>query len=168
MAIVPALDEGPIIAVEHVLIPADETAIELTDRLVDVSNKLIQRILPDYVNGLIEPQDQDKNIQPTYTFKLKKSDGGIIWTKPAVHIEREVRGFWGWPGSRTNLLGRDIIITKARVFDEPTSLSPGQVAPDRKRLIVGCGDAKALEIIALKPAGKNEMTAQAFLNGQSI
>jgi methionyl-tRNA formyltransferase len=168
MTIVPALDEGPILTIEPLTISVEETGIELTDRLVALSNKLIQSTLPKYLNGSIKPYTQDINIEPTYTKKLTKSQGDVMWDKSAAEISREVRAFWGWPGSRTRLFDRDVIITKARIFDESTTLEPGEVARDTKRLIVGCGQNSALEILTLKPVGKKEMSAKAFLNGQSI
>jgi len=47
------------------------------------------------------------------------------------------------------------------------SLKPGEVKTENKRIVVGTTD-KALEIQKLKPSGKNEMSAEAFLAGYKL
>ncbi len=166
MTIVPALDEGPLLWQEHINVPPSLTTPDLTDMLVALSNKIVQEQLPRYYNGSIKPYSQDNTIAPTYTHKLKKSDGIIDWALPAEQIERQIRAFIGWPGSRTVFSDRDVIITKAHLSTEAT---PGQTAGDfdhtsSGELTVRCG-AGALIIDALKPSGKTEMPGKAFLSG---
>ena len=60
------------------------------------------------------------------------------------------------------ILGKDCIITKAEVF-ENTGI-PGEGLSYEKQLIVSCGE-KAINILAIKPSGKQEMTVKAFLSG---
>ena len=86
MTIVPALDEGPLVWQEHIMVPPTTTTPELTEELVALSNKIVQKQLPRYYNGSIKPYLQEKLITPTYTHKLKKSDGVIDWVLPAEQI----------------------------------------------------------------------------------
>ena len=45
------------------------------------------------------------------------------------------------------------------------NLTPEETAVDHGRLIVGCGDGGAIEILQLKPEGKRAMPAADFLRG---
>jgi methionyl-tRNA formyltransferase len=99
---------------------------------------------------------------PTYSRKLTRDDGRIDWTKPAIQIEREIRAFISWPKSHTILASREVIITAAGI--DATEGKPGKVSVQGKRLLIGTGEG-SLEIIQLKPVGKAEMNAAAFLAG---
>jgi len=166
MAVVRAWDEGPILAQAPYDIGPDTTTPELTRDLIQLSDTMLANIVPLYVSGDLMPQDQLMATigpkEPTYSRKLTKEDGRLDWTKPAKVLEREIRAYVEWPHSYTTLAGKDVIITKAAV----THMNgvPGSTAATKKQLFVCCGK-DALEIQRLKPAGKPEMTAQAFLAG---
>ena len=162
MLIVENLDEGPLLAQEKVPIPKTITTPELTDELVKKSNQMLTKYLPDYLSGKLKPYSQPSDINATYSRKLTKLDGAIDWNMRATAIERQIRAYSGWPGSRSTLLGKDTIITEAEVVDK-TGV-PGEVLRIDKQLVVCCGE-KAINVLGLKPAGKSEMTGQAFLAG---
>ncbi len=167
MLLAPGVDEGPLLAQSKLDISRTATTPELTDQLIDLSNQSLKEILPLYLDGRIDPAPQEQvtlsnSKTPTFSHKVSKSDGDIDWSKPAQQIEREVRAYVGWPGSRTTLFSKDLIITKASVVDE--KLEPGTVLDDKKRLVIGTSKG-SVEVLRLKPAGKNEMDAQAFLAG---
>jgi methionyl-tRNA formyltransferase len=160
MLISAGLDEGQLIAQGTIDIDPGTTTPDLTDELIGLSRDMLLRALPEYVDGKIQPYDQKG--EPTYSRKLTKDDGIIEWTKPAEQIEREIRAFIEWPKSRTTLAGKDVVITGSQVINEGGV--PGNVGVQDKHLFVYCGE-DALLIEKLKPAGKNEMTAAAFLAG---
>jgi methionyl-tRNA formyltransferase len=162
MLIVPKLDEGPLLAVARYDIPAGITTPQLTDELISLSNKTLKAVLPQYIEAKVQPLAQDLSQPVTYSRKLSKADGQVDWTKPAEQLEREVRAYLGWPGSYTNMLGRDVIITAAHTTDEDGTA--GTVADSRKELKVYTAKG-ALVIDKLKPAGKAEMGGAAFLSG---
>ena len=162
MLLVQAMDEGPLLGYGVYEIVSDETTPHLTDGLIKLSHALLVAIIPDYLEGTIAAQPQTTKIEPTYSRKITKEDGIINWHKTAEQLDREIRAFQEWPKSKTMLARRDVVITKAHVID--AAGEPGQVAIHNKALIVFCGK-KALEIDSLKPAGKQEMTGQAFLAG---
>ncbi len=76
-----------------------------------------------------------------------------------------MRAYADWPKSHAKLGATDVIITKARAVDE--DFQPGSIHAENKRLMVGAGKG-SLEIMELKPAGKREMTAAAFLAGHKF
>lgn len=167
MLLVEAMDEGPILSIGEEVLTGDETTPELTDRLIKLSDSLLQNSIPKYLSGDIRPADQKFIVdefkrKPSYTRKLKKSDGIINWTKPAEIIEREIRAYIGWPKSNTKLNGMDCVITGSSVVG--ASGTPGKMFIQNKKLCVYCGEG-ALQIDMIKPAGKKEMSSEAFLAG---
>jgi methionyl-tRNA formyltransferase len=165
MLLVEAMDEGPIVAYGEQPLSGDETTPTLTENLIHLSDALLRDIIPKYRENLKSAPQDITGRQVSYSRKLTKEDGIIDWTKPAVQIEREVRAFIEWPKSRATLAGKDVVLTKVRVMPSEASQGPpGRVAIEDKKLVITCGQG-ALSIETLKPAGKNEMTAQAFLAG---
>jgi methionyl-tRNA formyltransferase len=154
------MDEGKLLAQKTLAIDAEMTTPMLTNALIKLSNDLLSDTLPAYMADRIKPYEQQG--EPTYSRKLTKQDGIIDWSKPAEVIEREIRGFIEWPKSQTTLAGKDITITAAHVSNE--ILEPGQVEVRGKEILVGTSEG-SLILDRLKPAGKNEMTSEAFLAG---
>lgn len=172
MLIVAALDEGPIFAQGTYHLTPTITTPELTKGLILLSHALLVDALPKYVHGelLARPQTEAANAlghspEPTYSRKLTKEDGVIDWHQPAEVIERQIRAFIDWPKSRTTLADREVIITKAHVLSAQGQA--GQAEIRDKQLVVYAGK-DALVIEQLKPAGKTEMSAQAFLAGYQL
>jgi methionyl-tRNA formyltransferase len=162
MVLVAGMDEGPLLAQGTYDLEATTTTPSLTDDLIDLSYKMLVEILPRYMNGDIAEAPQDPSIHPTYSRKLSKEDGIIDWTKPATQIEREIRAYADWPKSRSSIGGLEIVITSSHVVDG--TATPGTTGITNKLPVVYTGN-KALAIDRLKPAGKKEMTGEAFLAG---
>jgi len=156
MVIEPSLDTGRLITRKSIAIKPDDTSVGLTCRLIELSNQLLHEFVPLYMSGKIKPKRQPHPDRATYSRKLVKDDGLIDWKKPAVEIERQVRAFRGWPGSRTKFSDKDIIVIKAHVSrDKQTVLDT--LCCDENYLVID-------ELIA--PSGRT-MKAQDFLNGYS-
>lgn len=173
MLITAGLDEGPLLGQSEVTITPTETTESLTQKLIDVSDGMLQVVLPMYVQNKTAPGDQLEvtileDNTPTYSRKLTKEDGRIDWHKPAEQIEREIRAYSTWPKSYTNFNGLDVVITQASVLEKSDQKwEVGQLhITEEKKLVVACGD-KILCIQKLKPAGKPEMDASGFINGYS-
>lgn len=156
------MDEGPLLAQRTLEITLDMTGPSLTDKLIELSHRMLQEVLPLYVSGKIQPHNQPTTPPASYSRKLTKDDGFINWDDSAQQIEREIRAFIAWPKSATVLNGLGLIITKATVVD--TTGQPGHFEAQGKNLLVYTSD-KALKIESLKPSGKQEMSAEAFLAG---
>ncbi len=154
MLIKQQLDEGQLLAQEELMLKSDISTPELTDELVTMSNKMLEKYLPQYVEGTIKLYDQS-NKNTSYSRKLTKQDSIVDPSKPAEVIEREVRAFSGWPRSRFDINGHTIIITKARVASKS----------DENSLVIKCGNSTYLEITELiAPSGK-KMSGAAYLRG---
>jgi len=166
MQLVPKLDEGPLLAYGEYELPANITAPELTEHLINFSHLMLKEAVPKYLNDKKPGQPQSvTGRQVSYSRKLTKADGELDFTKPAEQLEREVRAFLGWPRSRTRLGGVGIVVTQAHV--EPGQGDPGKVWRQDKQF--GFYTAKNILVIdRLIPAGKPEMPAAAFLAGYKI
>lgn len=162
MMLVAGMDEGPLLAQGTYDLPATITTPELTDDLIELSYKMLDEVLPQYVAGQIAEYPQDPTTEATYSRKLSKEDSILDWHKPAAVLEREIRAFAGWPKSRASFADLDVVVTKAHVVDQ--SGTPGGTTVYNKQPLVYCKN-QALVIDRLKPAGKKEMTGEAFLAG---
>lgn len=163
MKLAKEMDAGPVYAQSELKLSGTETKQQLADNLLEMGKNMLVELLPGILNGSVVALPQD-NSRATYDSLIDKKDGEIDWKKPAVQIEREIRAYCDWPGSRTLIGSKEVIITKARVVSD--SGTPGKVQVKDKNLVIYTGKG-ALLIDCLKPAGKREMTAKAFLAGNS-
>lgn len=156
------MDAGPVYIQETMTLNGSETSTELYTTLGDRGAELLCEALPSILDASLTPTPQDETTA-SYCQLIAKKDGVIDWTKPALQIEREIRAYQGWPGSRTVINDIEIIITKALVVAD-TSLEPGQYTTTNTTLVFGTTRG-ALSVEYLKPIGKKEMPIQAFLAG---
>ncbi len=170
MLLVEAMDEGPILALGMFDLDFSETTPSLTKELIQLSHSLLVENIPKYLSGEIEPATQEVvqkkfELSESYTRKLNKNDGLITWDKSAVELDREVRAYQDWPKSRTKLGDVEVIITEAHSLPSNNpELKPGEIESLDSPLVIQTGDGQ-LCIEKLKPAGKKEMDAKAFLAG---
>jgi methionyl-tRNA formyltransferase len=166
MRIDAGLDTGDILMQRETAIGTEETAVELAVRLAAMGADLLVETLAGIERGEIVPKPQNP-AQATFAPVLKKEDGRIDWTRPAVEIANRIRGFTPWPGSTTHLRAKAIEIVRARAGAGATG-EPGSVHPARGRLVVTCGDSTALEILEVQMEGRKRMDAAAFQNGYHL
>lgn len=163
--LVSAMDAGPVYAKASLDVPPHVTKAELTDNLVATAQQLVKQALPDILAGKIEPQLQDES-QATYTKLIQKSDGLIDWSQPAIHIERQVRAYQGWPGSYCDIFNVRITIHSASVSQ--LEGKPGEhFLYEDGSLGIYCGQG-ALIIRSLQPAGRKTMSSADFVRGYSL
>ncbi len=161
------MDAGPVYYQKTYELQNDETGPELLDTLGGIGILELIKVLPDILNGSLQPTPQNHE-EATYCHIIKKSDGIIDWNNSSVQIERQVRAYKSWPQSRTTLGNSEFIITEAAAIWPIENPAPGKIEvvynEDVKTLFVGTADG-SLEITAIKPLGKKEMPIQAFLAG---
>ena len=110
------LDTGDIIAKKQVRIAEDETGGSLFDKLAAVGAELCVETMQMLENktATFTPQDNEAS---THTKMISKELGDIDWKKPAVEIERLIRGLNPWPSAYTHLDNKAFKIWKARVVE---------------------------------------------------
>lgn len=162
MALSKEMDAGGVYAQSEFPLTGTESKQQLADALLEVGKSMLFEVLPGILEGTVVALPQDDS-RATYDRLITKEDGVIDWRKPARQLEREVRAYADWPKSRTVLAKRDVVITQASVSEAPLA-APGTVTTEGNTLLVACAE-EALRIEKLKPAGKQEMTAEGFLAG---
>jgi methionyl-tRNA formyltransferase len=162
MLIDAGLDTGAILMQREVAVtPADNTET-LAPRLASIGAELVVETLHGLRQGTVKPRPQD-HTQASLAPVLKREDGLIDFQRPAAQILNRMRGFQSWPGAFTSFRGRQIHIWAAR--PAKTSLPAGELSIEGDRLLVGCGENTALELVELQPEGKKRISARDFIHG---
>lgn len=170
----PKMDAGPMLGAVRTAIRSDETTGQLEERLSELAIPLLYRVIDEIVAGVARPVLQDPTLV-TRVKKLSKADGRIDWSKPAIEVERHVRGMQPWPGSFTELHQPDRPPLRLQIQSvAPVSLAsessrtPGEVvAADDTQFTVRCGD-QSVQVLKLQPDGKRPMAAADFLRGRKL
>lgn len=161
------IDTGDMIAKRQVRLAEDETGGSLFDKLAEVGAKLCVETMEMLEKGTAEFTPQDSEAA-THTSMIRKELGEIDWKKPAVEIERLIRGLNPWPSAFTHLNGKTFKIWQAQVEEGTSERKPGQVCEITKNeLKIQTGDG----ILVLKEVqleGKKRMDAGSFLRGVTI
>jgi methionyl-tRNA formyltransferase len=150
------LDTGPVLLREAVPISAEETTAELHDRLSVLGARLIVTALDRLPDLRPEPQPADG---VTYAAKIDKAEARVDWTRPAVEVDRLIRGLSPFPGAWVEMNGERVKLLRARLADG--SGTPGQVLGG---FTVACGTG-AVEITEAQREGKRPMPAEDLLRG---
>jgi methionyl-tRNA formyltransferase len=161
------LDSGPILLQRETPIGPTETTPELMQRLAGIGADLLSETLARL--DIITPRSQGGQ-DATFAPMLRKTDGAISWSNPAVEIERSIRGFQPWPNAYTYYKSHRLIIWKAAVTDavaKDAQVGEAIVAYGDD-LVVKCGEETALRLIEVQPEGKRRMSVRDFLNGTHL
>lgn len=159
------VDTGPILARREEPIRPDDTTGSLTERLARVAAELLMDVLPDYLAGKVRPVPQPEE-GVTYCRPLKKADGRLDWTRPAVELERRVRAVTPWPGAFTFWQGQMVKVLRAAPLPDWSGPElPGTVVPLGEGAAVVAGQG-ALQLLEVQMAGKNPLPIEAFLRGR--
>jgi methionyl-tRNA formyltransferase len=138
-----------------------ETGESLHDKLAELGADLLAATLPGYLNGNIDPKQQNDSLA-TYAPQIEKSDGEIDWHWEAKRIDRLVRAFTPWPGTHTTWEGKRLKVLTGG-YGRGGVVS-GLVIERDGQLAIGTG--KGLYYPArLQLAGGKAMDVHDFLNG---
>jgi methionyl-tRNA formyltransferase len=172
MRIDAGLDTGDILMQRETPIGLEDTAETLGPKLASVGAELMVETLRGLESGQVRPTPQDHALA-TLAPILKKEDGRMDFSRSATDLFNRLRGFQPWPGAFTIFKGRTLQVHRAQPWQHAVTLTPGEIAVEGTRLLVGCGKGKdkdkdkhtALELIEIQLDGKRRMTAQEFING---
>jgi methionyl-tRNA formyltransferase len=173
MRIDAGLDTGDILRQREIPIDAEDTAETLGPKLAAIGADLMVETLRGLDSGQVRPTPQDHS-QATLAPILKKEDGRMDFTRSAKDLFNRLRGFQPWPGAFTIFKGKTMQVRRAQPVQHAGTLTPGEVAVEGTRLLVGCGKDKdkdknkrteTLELIEIQIEGKRRMTTKEFING---
>ncbi len=163
-----AMDAGDIIAQVGETIREDDTAGTLQERLARLGADLLARTLDDIRGGRVRRTPQPP-AEATFAPKLKKSDGRLDWSRPAVELSNRIRAFTPWPGCYCEFPGARPFLV--RVLKARVEAGQGQLG----EILSGAGDgplvqtgALALRLLELQPEGRKPMSGAAFLCGHPL
>ena len=151
------LDTGPVLLRGETDILATDTTAILHDRLSDMGAKLIVQALAELPDLTAAPQAE---AGMTYAAKIDKAEAKIDWSKPAVEVDRMIRGLSPFPGAWFEVDGQRVKVLNSRIADGQGAA--GTVLDDT--LCVACGSG-AVQLLRLQRAGKGAMDATDFLRG---
>jgi methionyl-tRNA formyltransferase len=154
------LDTGPIVAQDRITLGPAETAPVLEERLEMVADGLLDRSLGPWIRGEIVPTPQADH-GATVTRPLRREDGRLEPSRPAIDLERQVRAYQPWPGSFVETPFGRLIVWSASAG---STGGPDAGTFDDRGL--GVGDGERLWLIEVQPAGGKRMPWEAFLRGR--
>ena len=165
------LDTGPVYGVLTEAIRPTDTAGDLLVRLAEAGAGLLVATLDG-----IERQELVARRQPaegvSLAPKIEVKDARIDWSRPALAIDRLVRGCTPAPGAWTTFRGERLKIlppVKASPEDTPTgeTLPPGRLLVTKKAILVGTASAP-VRLASVQPHGKKPMPATDWARGARI
>jgi methionyl-tRNA formyltransferase len=169
----PKLDAGPVIAQGRTPIDPNETAEELEARLSELGARLIPEAVDALGSGRAGPIPQDP-AQSSKAPRLKKTDGLIDWSRPAVAIKNHIRAVQPWPKAYTFWHRPDgapfrLIVGPVTAVDSPDPAArPGTVLEaSGDRLMVAASQGAVL-LTTVQPAGKRMLPIREFLRGYRV
>jgi len=155
------LDTGPMLAMKKIRIKPDDTAGSLFEALSTLGADLLIETLPAYMDGKLTPQPQPEE-GATYAPMLKKEDGLLDFTQPAVDLERRVRAMNPWPGAWFEWNGAPLKVHRAHVGQGKAEA--GKRLVEQNQPAVGAGGG-VLILDEVQPPGKKLMNGKSFLAG---
>lgn len=157
------LDEGPVLLSETVPIEFDDTAATLSGKLAAAAARLAPAALDLLARGeATETPQADAGV--TYARKIKPSEARIDWSRPAVEVDRHIRGLSPFPGAWFEASGGGRVKALLSRVSAKTG-SPGEVLDDAG--LIACGDG-AVRLLRLQREGKGAQEAEVFFRGFSI
>ncbi len=152
------LDTGPVLMRQTIAIGDQETTAELHDRLSQLGAEMIGQTL----DSLPLPAAQQAVDGVTYAAKINKAEARVDFHRPAVEVDRLIRGLSPFPGAWIEIAGERVKLLRSRVAR--ASGAPGQVLSG---FTISCGDF-AVEILEAQREGKRPMAASEVLKGLKL
>jgi len=160
------LDTGPVLGVVTETIRPTDTSGDVLARLALSGAELMVRTLDAIEEGVAVPSPQP-NDGISLAPRITTDEVRIDWTRPALAIDRLVRGATPEPGAWTTLRGQRLGVGPVKLLVDDTSLVAGQLAVDRAGIRVGTG-SHAVLLGEVKPAGKRLMPASDWARGARL
>jgi methionyl-tRNA formyltransferase len=151
------LDTGDMLLVARTPIGPRETSGELHDRLSEIGAELLVRTLASPLRPTPQPTEG-----VTLAPMLTKEDGRLDWTRPAVELDRRVRGLSPWPGTFTTFRGEPMKVLRTRPAE-----GAGAFGEILRGAVVACGEG-ALELEEVQLPGKRAVKGADWVNGSRV
>ncbi|MEL7532906.1 MAG: methionyl-tRNA formyltransferase [Bacteroidota bacterium] len=159
------IDTGSILLQEKTEIPADWTAGDLHDKLMEMGAGLVLKTVEGLDAKQLAAQPQDDSLYRNPAPKIHKEDCRINWEASTVEVYNHIRGLSPYPAAWTTLEGLNCKILQLSIVEDERSAKPGSIkGVDEEQILVACKDGW-LQIEQLQLAGKKRMASADFLRG---
>ena len=158
------LDTGPVYGSMTERIRPDDTTGSLLDRLAEAGAPLLVATMDGLATGDLEPQGQPAE-GVSHAAKLTTEDARVDLTRPAMVVDRLVRGCTPAPGAWTTFRGERLKLGPVTITEE--SLPAGVVDARKREVLVGTAD-RAVRLGEVVPTGKPAMPAADWARGVRV
>ena len=162
MKIVEKLDAGPVMMQEKINVTSEMNAEDLSNKLSDLSSKLILECIDEIEGGKAKFIDQDEQ-KATYAKKINKEEGKINWDNSAENILAQINSLLPNPGAWFSFMGERYKILKASISEAEGE--KGKVIDNN--LTIAC-KSKSIKVNEIQRQGKNKQSTSEFLLGSKI
>jgi methionyl-tRNA formyltransferase len=161
------LDTGPVYGAMTVTVGPRETAGELLGRLAVDGAVLLTATLDAIEDEAVAPvpqPDEGVSLAP----KLTTEDARVVWDRPAVVVDRRVRGCTPEPGAWTTFRDQRLGIGPVLPVAADVSLTPGELLDQgRDGVLVGTATGP-VRLGTVRPAGKPDRDAVEWARGARL
>ena len=158
------MDTGPIYSTISIQIEPQWRSNELLSVLSKLGPNAVEKALQMIERGESPtPQTGDSSIAP----KISKLEAQIDFQKDSTTIVNHIRAFTYEPGAWCLWKGEPFKITNATSAKD-INLPEGAISVDAKKVLVGCAENSAIELLTVTPAGKKEMSAIEWARGARL
>ena len=158
MQMAAGLDTGPVLTEARTAIGVAETTGDLHDRLSAMGAALIVKTIA----ALPLPAVPQSDLGVTYAQKIDKAEARVDWSRPAVEVDRLIRGLSPVPGAWCLIGGERVKLLRSELA-EGKGLS-GQVL---QGMTIACGSG-AVRILVAQRQGKRPAPVDQVLRGFSM
>lgn len=163
------MDTGDIITTATFPIGPTDTFETVHDTSARLGAELLPAVIATIADGTVQRTPQN-HAEATYAPKIEKEECEIDWSKPASVLDPYLRGITPIPMPYT-YLPDDKLLKVCAAHPVKGSGTPGTILSlsenGEGEIVVACGEG-ALAITALRPEGKGNMSAAAFIRGRRL
>jgi methionyl-tRNA formyltransferase len=162
------LDAGDILLTKVLSVRRRETGDSLRHRLAALAPGALAAALELLVRGEA-PRTAQTEPDATYSGKLDRDSGRVLWTESCWQIDRLVRAMNPWPGAYTSLTvpndqPRRLKLYRVLPMHRRTG-APGEILGfTRRGPVIGTGSGSIL-LLEVQLEGKRRMLASEFVHG---
>jgi len=166
MEMVDKMDAGDVYYQEELIIDKEDNCTTLFNKMSELIQKMIIKVLPLYINNELKPIPQDENLV-TFASSIKPEEEHLDLNKDVNIIHGYIRALSDTPGAYLLLNNLKYKIFSSRIVNDLAEGEIGQIIKaDKNGLIIQCLNGQ-LQILEIQKEGKKRMDYKSFLNGNN-
>ncbi|MGW7353874.1 methionyl-tRNA formyltransferase [Streptomyces phytohabitans] len=160
------MDSGPVYGVLTERVRPTDTSGDLLTRLAFAGAGLLAATMDGIEDGSLEAVPQPAE-GVSRAPKITVEDAALVWTEPALRVDRVVRGCSPAPGAWTVFRGERLKVRTVALAPDRTGQAPGELRTGKNSVHAGTG-SHAVELLWVQPQGKKPMKAADWARGARI